>query len=304
MITAYLLLPKIHIHNANAMSSMYTIGFPAMTAWLGAVHGLQRKLAACNPVFSDVQFVKTAVICHTSDLQIYKDGYRNAIIGTANPLKKKGGSYERPPFIAEARIHLCVSLLIEVQGLDGDQKELAENSINRLLPAMKMASGDIMQAEKAEILYVNDAAEGAQKKIIARLMPGYALIERRDLLEQTNPDGASDGITALLHCLSVHCQLDADEAKEAKQWIYERKTGGWIIPISVGFKGISPLGHVEKQRDPKKLHRFVENAVTLGEFKMPYRFNRLDDMMWHYEYDEEHQLYVCKNQADRQREEL
>ncbi|HNL81302.1 MAG TPA: type I-F CRISPR-associated protein Csy2, partial [Agitococcus sp.] len=38
----FLLIPHIKIHNANAMSSPYTIGFPAMTAWLGAVHALQR----------------------------------------------------------------------------------------------------------------------------------------------------------------------------------------------------------------------------------------------------------------------
>ena len=40
----YLLIPRIRIQNANAMSSPYTIGFPAMTAWLGAVHALQRSV--------------------------------------------------------------------------------------------------------------------------------------------------------------------------------------------------------------------------------------------------------------------
>ena len=39
-----LLIPNIKIHNANALSSPYTIGFPAMTAWLGFMHSLERKL--------------------------------------------------------------------------------------------------------------------------------------------------------------------------------------------------------------------------------------------------------------------
>jgi len=38
MIRRILLLPHIKVHNANALSSPFTIGFPAMTAWLGAVH--------------------------------------------------------------------------------------------------------------------------------------------------------------------------------------------------------------------------------------------------------------------------
>lgn len=40
----YLLLPKIKIQNANALSSLCTIGFPAMTAWMGFAHALERKL--------------------------------------------------------------------------------------------------------------------------------------------------------------------------------------------------------------------------------------------------------------------
>ena len=32
----FLLIPHIRIHNANAMSSPYSIGFPAMTACLAA----------------------------------------------------------------------------------------------------------------------------------------------------------------------------------------------------------------------------------------------------------------------------
>ncbi len=49
-----LLIPRIKIHNANALSSPYTIGFPAMTAWLGAVHALERKMKANG--FNEIQF--------------------------------------------------------------------------------------------------------------------------------------------------------------------------------------------------------------------------------------------------------
>ncbi|MGL5336624.1 MAG: type I-F CRISPR-associated protein Csy2, partial [Enterovibrio sp.] len=39
-----LILPHLKIHNANALSSPFTIGFPAMTAWLGFMRALERKL--------------------------------------------------------------------------------------------------------------------------------------------------------------------------------------------------------------------------------------------------------------------
>ena len=44
MIRRFLLIPHIKIHNANAMSSPYTIGFAALTGWLGAVHALERHV--------------------------------------------------------------------------------------------------------------------------------------------------------------------------------------------------------------------------------------------------------------------
>ncbi len=65
----FLLIPHLKLHNANAMSSPYTIGFPAMTAWLGAVHALQRKLQTKD---CDVALTKVAVSCHEFNLQTYK----------------------------------------------------------------------------------------------------------------------------------------------------------------------------------------------------------------------------------------
>jgi CRISPR-associated protein Csy2 len=113
----FLLIPHIKIHNANAMSSPYTIGFPAMTAWLGAVHALQRHVQQQG--FSDVSFLKVGISCHAFDLQTYKGrgDFVSSIIGTSNPLDKDGN---RPAFIEEARCHLTVSLLVEYEGLDPD----------------------------------------------------------------------------------------------------------------------------------------------------------------------------------------
>lgn len=290
----YIVLPDLYIHNANAMSSTYTIGFPAMTAWLGAVHALQRNLSAYDSFFSDVVFSKTAVVCHACNLQVQK-GYRNSIIGTANPLKKKGGAYERPPFIAEARVHVTVTLVIETSRILPEYKERCENSLNILLSAMKIASGDVLKAGKAEIIYIDEEKDYGYKPLIAKMMPGYVLIERRDILEQEVAD-SEDGMDALLKFLQVHCHADLDTETERMDWTYTKQIPGWIIPISVGFKAISPLMQVSHQRDMTKPHCFAENIVTLGEFKMPYQFDDIDDMMWHYEYDEKQGLYVCRNQ--------
>lgn len=86
----YLLLRQVKIHNANAFSSPLTIGFPAMTAWLGAMHALERMLRR-NEALSGIRLKKLAVSCHDFNLQTYKGpgDYVNSVIITSNPLRKK-----------------------------------------------------------------------------------------------------------------------------------------------------------------------------------------------------------------------
>jgi len=230
-----LLIPRIKIHNANALSSPYTIGFPAMTAWLGAVHALERKLKAAG--FSDLQFKSTGVVCHKIDLQTYKGSgdYVHSIIGTGNPLDKSG---KRPSFIEEARCHLDVSIIIEYAYTGLDEDELVEAVDHLMNGFMKIAGGDIIALSSPELH--NDRDLGRQRKLIRKLMPGYCLIERRDLMLQAMEEGL-DGIDAMLEYIKVthHCQIDE---KGKVKWTSNRKAKGWIIPIATGFQGITEPG--------------------------------------------------------------
>ncbi len=290
-----LLVPRLKIQNANGLSSPYTIGFPAMTGWLGAVHALERKLAATE--FDYVRFKSVGVVCHKMDLQTHRgDGdFVYSIIGTGNPLipkTQKGDPYnaERPPFVEEARCHLTVSLVIECEGL-GLGLDRFEESINQLVQGrLKMAGGDILSANPVEIIPVDD--EKSRRQLLRRLMPGFCLIERRDLMIKAMQDGL-DGLDALLDHLAVHHTATEDEYGEVN-WESKRREKGWLVPIATGFHGISPLGQVKNQRDPETPHCFAESVVTLGEFIMPYRIEDLDNMLWCYETDMDHNLYLCR----------
>jgi len=287
----YLIVKHVHIHNANAMSSPYTIGFPSMTAWLGAVHALQRAIQQKGLV--DVFLIKTAVSCHKFNLQTYKGkgDYVNSIIGTANPLNKAG---ERPSFIEEARCHLEISLIIEVTGVNGDNKTDFLAKVGEQLHKMKMAGGDILSFNGIELLFVDSDNDTQVKALIRKLMPGYVLIERRDLMTATMSVN-KDALNALLDHIKVTHRASMDDDGNIK-WSAGKKEPGWIVPISVGFRGISEICKAKNQRDENTEHRFAESIVTLGEFKMPYRFQNINDIMWSYKVDLEQDLYVCKNQ--------
>lgn len=281
-----LLLPHIKIQNANALSSPYTIGFPAMTAWLGAVHALQRKLNQAD--FEELKFKSVGVACHDLNLHIYKGrgDYVHSIVSTGNPLDKDGG---RPAFIEEARCHLDVSLIIEVEDLPFDDSELIDQ-VTACLQRLKMASGDILSCGKIELLTIHD--EVTHRALMRKLMPSYFLIERRELMIDAMANG-QNAIDALLDYLTIQhrCVENEDGSIE---WTRKRKINGWIVPIATGFHGISELGKAENARDMTTPHRFAESVVTLGEFVMPHRIKNLDRILWQYSADVENNLYLCK----------
>lgn len=283
-----LILPHLKIHNANALSSPFTIGFPAMTAWLGFVHALERKLNQAG--LSELMLHSAAVVSHRCDVQTHKGegDFVHSIIGTANPLDKDGS---RSAFIEEARCHLDVSLVIEWSGNE-DQVQQPEftQQLQAVIATMKVAGGDVLAVGKPSMKSVITEENTAQ--VLRQLMPGYVLIERRDLMIDAMQQGA-DAIDALLGYLTVHHHCEQLE-DQSVVWHSQRKASGWIVPIATGFQGISPSGEAKNQRDPSVPHRFAESVVTLGEFVMAHKIKHLDDILWQYHPDLENDLYLCQ----------
>ena len=160
---------------------------------------------------------------------------------------------------------------------------------------MKFAGGDVLPSKsqrRTEIIAVDEDDDGEVKKLLKKLMVGYVLIERRDLIIESQKTG-KDALTALIDHLKVMHRASEDENGNVS-WESKRQTSGWIVPIAIGFQGISAVGFAKNQRDTQTPHRFAESVVTLGEFIMPYRVNQLDDMLWQYRVVADKNLYLCQ----------
>ena len=290
----YLLLSNLHIHNANAMSSSYTIGFPAITGWLGAVHALERNLNTNG--FPYLCLKKTAISCSECSVQWYRGpgDYKWSICGTANPLKKKGSGFERPPFVEEPRCDLRVNLLIEMFGYQGEDKELLQ-CVAKQLARLKIAGGDIVNeidSSCLKILFLDPEKETDRRKMNYALRPGFVIRSRRGLLLNYQTGDSLDG---LLSAMKVICHLEKDaNGKVVSSQCDKYKSDGWLVPIVVGFKDISGKCKVDNQRTYEYEHHFVEPIATIGEFVLPYRCESVSEFMWSYRYEAENGLYLCE----------
>lgn len=298
-IRRFLVLPHLKVHNANALSSPFTIGFPAVTAFMGFAHALQRQLN--DDYYPSLKFTGAVIVSHRCDLQTYRGpgDFVHSIIGTANPLDKDGN---RSAFIEEARCHLDLSLLLEYQADEATEDSLllpdVPEILSQYLMRMKIAGGDLQDFKTPALPVIDDTDEQAQKKLMRSLMPGFVLIERRELMRHGMEQG-KDALDALLDYLTVHHNCSEDDDGHVS-WTSQRKTDlqgnkpGWIVPIATGFQGISDLAQAKNQRDPDTPHRFAESVVTLGEFRMAHRITELDEALWRYHTDSENNLYLCQ----------
>lgn len=302
---ALLVLPRLRVQNANAISSPLTWGFPSPSAFTGFVHALHRDLEA----ELDLQLSGVGIVCHDFVPQAsVPAGKRHRVFHlTRNPITKD----EKPASIVEeGRAHMTVSLLVGVSGaglysgtsLDAMAGRIYEAALNR-----RLAGGSIIEAllprskrDRAALHLWPGTEEECRKLnrfLARRLLPGFALVSREGLLDShwrrmLTTDPAATLLDALLDLSALcvepsvvpgeHVPGDGDQRAEKVEWRV-RQRAGWIVPIPAGYHAISELyepGVVRNARDQSLPFRFVEGIYTVGQWLSPHRVADLRHLLW------------------------
>ncbi|MGV8941186.1 MAG: type I-F CRISPR-associated protein Csy2 [Cypionkella sp.] len=318
--THLLVLPHLKVHNANAVSSPMTHGFPSITAFLGLMWALERKIRAAG---LDLEFGAVGVVCHDRQEQTTDSGFVKSFRLTRNPIQRdierklidRDGKTSTPSIVEEGRIHLDLSLVLAVNAgpwdQDAQQRDLA--TILDLLQGMRIAGGTLLPATQvptsrrrpwlANLTGDSDDQASEFRKLCAGLLPGSALVARDDLIDQRLKalKAASRGATRLDAWLSLsrinwHHDAKADDGKGA--WQHDRAKLGWVVPIPVGYAALGALheaGSVPNARDATTPFRFVESLYSMGEWIGPHRLHSPNDLLWYADSRPDEGLYRCRN---------
>ncbi|MFD2257192.1 type I-F CRISPR-associated protein Csy2, partial [Luteolibacter algae] len=253
---AILILPRIRVQNANALTSPFTWGFPGPPAFGGFVHALSRKLSAAHPGVSLGAF---AVLSHAFNAQasgVYESNFHLS----RNPLKADG---KLPSTIEEARAHLTISLVISLHSSGVlEDREAVTQAIARLLPTMRLAGGSIIPTEGRfgtsrfpKPILNNLSKDSTQvqtdtREILSRVRGGFALVSATGRLaahhremKVTQPE-----TTALLALTDICARTrilvsdippgEDDSPGQPASWEILRRPG-WLVPIASGYRAIS-----------------------------------------------------------------
>lgn len=326
-----LVLPRIRVQNANAISSPMTWGFPSITAFTGLMVALERRLGR----EAGIALFGVGVVCHGFEAQVTTSGYTRAFHLTRNPVLQDGST---AGIVEEGRVHIEVTLVFDVRLSDAHRSEaeraaLAERVAHELA-GMRLAGGSVMPAlpgatrraslpmlELVPDGWQDDAAEEQQKqhrawfrRLASRWLPGFVLVSRDDLLQGrlaelrlTQPQASA--LDAWLDLSRWNSRASERPSKAGSdqpasvEWISDPRSG-WTVPIPVGFVGLSELlkpGTVSGARDMSTPFRFVETVWSVGQWISPHRLKQLSDLVWAPDNDQDTEkpsvqgLYRCVN---------
>lgn len=311
-----LILPHLRIQNANAISSPLTHGFPSMTAFLGVMWALERKLEGRYPAIFD----SVGVICHEAEEQVTEGGYTHAFRLTRNPVDKTGGT---AGIVEEGRIHLDITLVFgisdDIVNRSVEECDAFASEVAATLSQMRIAGGSVLPSAlsawqtRPRLMKFSqnpDEAAGEFRRLRRRWLPGFALVCRDDLLQQRTAAMQADAPTA--SALDAWLDLSrfnwkpvpgkpaaappAEDSKTKVEWQHDRQ--GWIVPIPVGYAALSelyPAGAVANTRDAHTPFRFVESLYSIGQWLSPHRLRSGNDFLWYGHTDAETGVYRARN---------
>ena len=316
---ALLTLRHIKVENANAIAGM-TWGFPAISSFLGFAHALSRTLQQDH----GLTLGGCAVVCHQHSVSAHQPGGRGdySFSLTRNPLNRDATS---PSFVEEGRMHMEVSLVLECDftssRLDfgsGDRDEdirLFQAYVQNKVLAQRLAGGTILGMHRWEPVLFTEVPEDSadidrfRRKLLRRLLPGFVLVGRPDLLaahfatlqqNQTNAqliDAWLDFTALKYQAVANPKQEELAPAERKATWQRVPKPGnGWLVPLATGFKAISSLyenGAVANTRDNRTPFRLVESAHSIGQWISPHRITDLEHLFWRYQAQDD--WYLCQN---------
>lgn len=282
----YLFFDHVKIHNANAISSPLTYGFPAISGFVGAIHALNRKIESTDPIYLD----GVLIACHECDVQVYRpNDYSDYTFRlTRNPVAKNG---DTRAIIEEGRVHLDVSLLIEVKIenfealYDDDQKNEFVNQMKQKLYQQRIAGGHVLEIGDAKLI----PSDASDETLANLLLPAFVLVEaQQDLQEITaelqQQDPNATALDALIETAMLHHH---PQEKEHWQTTSVKQGRGWLVPIPLGYQAISPLfaaGKLQEARSNEHQSQFVECIYGLGKWVFPLRLKEnLSQAFWRYQ---------------------
>lgn len=255
--TKYLSIEDAVVSNANAMNGIM-VGLPALTAFLGFVHALQRAMTDWGVKFDGVAIgVKEYEMREAAKGRLH---YLN--ISLPSETTEKYGKKTNARIFPQAYIDLKLHLIIKGNFDKIFKSRKFLSAVQNKIHTMRIAGGNI---GKFKVRWIKDDNP-----------PPYGFY--------------------LKDCTSEMMAYDGDNVLEKMVHALEDQKHGYVV-LANGFRSLNEPGYVENQRDPNTLHVFAEQIYTCGKYVHSKDIVNIDDFIFRYIHDGSSYLCTQKYSA-------
>ncbi|MGV6810107.1 MAG: type I-F CRISPR-associated protein Csy2 [bacterium] len=295
---AYITLPNMQLQDANIESNAFVSGLPAMTAFTGYGHALERWLHHQDWAL----YVEgVAVLLHSLAPHRGHPKCPDALQGT------KIKDIKNPRIIEELKADLSVTLVFHLVGDDSDDELLEQletdfdddefrQQLTDWVYHTPCCGGHCQAVDSIDTLTETEDGTASKARIQRHLRrlelrrPSWFIIPRHDLIQHAQQQGL-DSLDALFNAVRLR-KMDEHSNKK-----YYRDQDGWIIPLAVGYQALETPQQRPATRKAQA-HVYAETLTGLGELlhaKKVLALNHftLNDFLWvHRTNPEQHLYYV------------
>jgi CRISPR type I-F-associated protein Csy2 len=299
-----IILRKLVAHNISIDTSPLISGIPTISTFGSFVDALKRELNKMDD-YKTLEFSQFSIIIHDFKPYIYNinnNFYRTAPkyrVASSEGYVFDNNTREKSnlKIIRQASLlpysfgTITFSLILNTEINDSSIYNI-EQDIFDILIKLKFAKGTLYLYDRdySSTVISEKQAKFTKQDILRKLMPGYCLVCRNDLLENKEPNDLINDFIAYLGYYVIKLNKNQVICIPAKK---DKK--GWLIPIGVGFQFLTEIPKSSIHRDENKKMFLVETIHTLGELKNLVSIDNIEDVFWNYEVTNNYCYYYTKN---------
>lgn len=269
----YLLLPRLEVRNANAVSSYWALSPEVVMAARQFGHALARYLGTV-PNEAGV-----AIIHHHVEMlgeRLPKDRF-------FRPHQRRGAVFIDPHDYSDknkhalsmqptASMHLRVSLVLRFHA----GTALDRTRIQRFLHGGRLKGGQIVEHGKIEVV-------DRESAVLDRFHSGYVVVERPDLLHML--EGDSDIVDPFFRALAG-IEKNSQGGAENDSKVDQKKNHSWLVPAILGYATISDIRFRPGAREGYPT-AYAEPLVGLIQYQSIRKAKQSESLpFWDYHYPE------------------
>lgn len=279
----FLILKRMRVEEANALTSPYSAGIPSLVSIGGWVEALFRSAKEKG---MKAEYDGFFPLFHRVEPKFYPKGYGEMVLVAKKPPLRHDG--QNAPIPEEPLVNCEISLFVSMRVKARDRERFLRH-VERFAKRFPFAGGNVVSLGSVGAKTLETPADAMRE-----VGPGYVLVYPEEEFAEAVEKNDGDAMEAFLEFFEMEKRRENDDGSVSVR----RLRKGWYVPMGVGYMRISDSVPTGTRDDGKEKRYFVESVAVPCEVKMPTGVFSFGEILWSPHADGDFFMYKIKKEGE------